>query len=179
MSDYNEELVAYTPAQLAEAEFPMVAMRSNDDEELVVVQVVAFAKGWATLENDDGNQTKCRASELFPMEEEATESGGKMAKVLAKYRTKYVASVAASGKKSLHNGDPVAKALEYRELEWLYAATAGVLQLEVSELKARYAHLNLGSQRMNLGNRIRAAYKRGDEAVVVWVHAELRDLSQQ
>jgi hypothetical protein len=93
-----------------------------------------------------------------------------MAKVLAAYRAGYTPSVAASGKKSLHNGDPVAYALEYRELENLYHTAASLLGFTYEELKARYAHLNPGQQRMNLGNRIRAAYRRGDDVVVTWVN---------
>lgn len=165
----NDEMTPYTAEQLASMEFPAQALWERADGELVIVTINAFAKGWAAIQAADKSEAKVRASNLYPLEEEATESGGKMAKVLAKYRMRYVPSVAASGKKSLHNGDPVAQALEYRDLENLYNLASMLLAMDYSELKARYAHLNLGSQRMNLGNRIRAAYRRGDEVVLNWV----------
>lgn len=175
----NDEMIALTAddlkARMEQGLLPTQVLWDNNDT-LQVVLLTAFVKGWATIEwcADVGapvQTAKVRASDLYPFEETASESGGKMAKVLAKYRMGYMPSVAASGKKSLHNGDPVAKALEYRELEWLYNATADLMQVPVAELKLRYAHLNPGSQRMNLGNRIRAAYRRGDEHIVDWVNS--------
>lgn len=169
------DLISYTPEQLSSMEFPVKAMMSysgsDGEEHFELVTVEAFVSGWATVTLSNGDTAKRRASVLYPMAEQATEAGRNMAKVLATYRLAYVPTVAASGKKSLHAGDAVARALEYTELDYVYGVAAQLLQVAESELRAKYAHLNVGSQRMNLGNRIRAAYKRGEEEVVRWVNA--------
>ena len=66
----------------------------------------------------------------------------------------------ASGQKDV--GDPVAVALrDCADLDEVYWLTAHHLNTPEEELKAKYAHLNPGQQRMVLGNRLRAAYKAG------------------
>lgn len=57
---------------------------------------------------------------------------------------------------SMDNGDDVAARLRKMELANVYAYAAGVLNVPKDELLARYAKLNPGMQRMNLGNRVRA-----------------------
>lgn len=176
----NEELVPFTPELLKMRQdnglLPTTVLLERGDE-LFPVLLTSFVKGWATVEwivgtNAEVHTAKVRASDLFPYEEEATEQGGRMAGILAKYRARYVPSVAASGKKSLHAGDTVAKALEYTELDYVYGVAADLLSIPLEDLKSKYEHLNLGSQRMNLGNRLRAAYKRGEESVVKWADAK-------
>ena len=44
-------------------------------------------------------------------------------------------------------------------------AAERLLGLESGELATKYAHLNPGQKRMNAGNRIRAAIKRGDATI--------------
>lgn len=65
---------------------------------------------------------------------------------------------------SYDNGDEVAIALRALTLADTYAACANVIGTAKGELIARYSHLNNGQQRMNLGNRIRAAFRKADEA---------------
>lgn len=94
-------------------------------------------------------------------------SGGKrdMASTLAKYREMpehYKPTVAYSGRKSLSIGDTVAQFLDGMSPAEVLEAAERILGLEGGELVAKYAHLNLGQQRMNGGNRLRAALKRGD-----------------
>lgn len=65
-----------------------------------------------------------------------------------------------SGNTSVHCGDDVAKKLLGKELDDVYALAAKTLKAvdpDVTEksLRAKYGHLNVGMQRMNLGNRIR------------------------
>jgi hypothetical protein len=50
--------------------------------------------------------------------------------------------------------------LRGKDLDFAYSATATLLAIPEDELRARYGHLNPGQQRMNLGNRLRAHYKR-------------------
>ena len=85
-----------------------------------------------------------------------------MAQTLLRYRTRYEPTVAYSNRPSLHNGDPVAKFLEGRDPALVMAAAERILGLGAGFLSDRYASLNPGQQRMNSGNRIRAALERGD-----------------
>lgn len=63
---------------------------------------------------------------------------------------------------SLDNGDMVAIALRDKTLEDVYKLTADLCKTSVAELRSRYEHLNVGMQRMNLGNRMRAALKKAE-----------------
>lgn len=174
--EQHDDLRPYEAADLkaifeANPERKLKAMLELDAERFIPVTVVAFNKGWATAIDADGTEHKVRAGSLYPVESEGARN---MSSTLRKYRERYVPTVANSGKKSLHCGDSVAEALEYLALEDLYEIAGQILEGWTAEtLRERYKHLNIGSQRMNIGNRIRAAYKRGDEAVVQWVEDNL------
>lgn len=76
-------------------------------------------------------------------------------------KEKYVTTKAASGSKSLHNNDEVALALDGLELSEVQAiadATIGE-----NDFRTRYANLNPGMQRMNIGNRIRGWLHKDDK----------------
>lgn len=75
----------------------------------------------------------------------------------ADYRATLQPTTSATGNKSYDNGDNVATLLRGSDLETVYAIGARELGVTVTELKAKYAHLNPGQQRMNVGNRIRGA----------------------
>ena len=64
-----------------------------------------------------------------------------------------------SGRKTLDVGDDTAVLLRGKTLDEAYALTAKALKEDEHELRARYAKLNPGMQRMNLGNRLRAKNK--------------------
>jgi len=85
-----------------------------------------------------------------------------MAETLARYRAKYQPVTSAAGRKSLNNGDDIALFLEGMTHTEVLQAAERILGFESGELQERYAHLNIGAQRMNGGNRLRAALKRGD-----------------
>jgi hypothetical protein len=87
-----------------------------------------------------------------------------MAETLLQYRTGYVPSIAYSGRKSLNNGDAIAQFLAGAEPAQVAILVEGILGLESGMLTAKYASLNPGQVRMNCGNRLRAAIKRGDIA---------------
>ena len=87
---------------------------------------------------------------------------GNMAQTLAKYKAGYETTVAYSGAKSQNNGDDLASLLAGLDPKSVCRLAEAVLGLEAGELWAKYEHLNPGQQRMNSGNRIRAAVKRGD-----------------
>ena len=63
---------------------------------------------------------------------------------------------------SLNNGDNTAQMLAMLEPERVVALAEKVLPgIKRGELKKKYAALNRGMKRMNAGNRIRAAIKKG------------------
>lgn len=60
------------------------------------------------------------------------------------------------------NGDPVARMLrDAKTLDDVYVIAAKKLKVPEKELRAKYGHLNPGQQRMNCGNRLRGAFKKG------------------
>ncbi len=63
----------------------------------------------------------------------------------------------ANGHVSVHCGDDTAKKLLGKDLDTVYALASKALKEPEASLRKKYAHLNVGMQRMNLGNRIRAA----------------------
>lgn len=75
---------------------------------------------------------------------------------------KYVDAKSATGGKSKHNGDAVATALSGHSIDSVYGIAAEMTGTAVEDLQAKYAHLNVGQQRMNLGNRIRGAVNKMD-----------------
>lgn len=70
---------------------------------------------------------------------------------------KYQSVKSAKGNASYDNGDHVAKMLRGKTLDDAYAIVAKATKEAESGLKKRFKHLNLGMQRMNLGNVLRAA----------------------
>lgn len=65
-----------------------------------------------------------------------------------------------AGNTSVHCGDELARFLVGKSLEQVYDIAAKAFG-PGNGLKARYSHLNVGQQRMNVGNRLRAAMKDG------------------
>jgi hypothetical protein len=57
-------------------------------------------------------------------------------------------------------GDQVAEMLRGKELDGVYKVAAEYLAEDEAGLRKKYAHLNPGGQRMTLGNRMRAKWKR-------------------
>jgi hypothetical protein len=92
--------------------------------------------------------------------------GQQMSATLRKHRGAYKATKAASGNKSLDNGDPIATMLRGLLPEQVVALAQAILVPNegeaIPDLGAKYAHLNKGQRRMNAGNLIRNANKRGE-----------------
>jgi hypothetical protein len=65
----------------------------------------------------------------------------------------------ASGNVSVDCGDELAARLRGKSLDDVYAFAAKALKEPEADLRKQYKHLNVGMQRMNLGNRVRAALK--------------------
>lgn len=93
------------------------------------------------------------------VKEEATEgTEGSEPKVKIN-RERYTATKTASGAKSLNNGDEVAAILDGLHVDELFKIGQDILGEDFSE---KYAKLNVGMQRMNMGNRLRAAVRNID-----------------
>ncbi len=79
---------------------------------------------------------------------------------IAVNKEKYQPSRTAAGTKSLNNGDPVAQALEGMTLEEVQDLADKFIG--ENDFRTRYAKLNRGMQRMNIGNRIRGHMRKAD-----------------
>ena len=105
---------------------------------------------------------KAKVADIREWLAENPEPKAGMAATLLKYRVGYEPSIAYSGRKSLNNGDAIAHFLSGEEPLLVAARVERILGLETGFLVTKYAGLNPGQIRMNSGNRLRAALKRGD-----------------
>jgi flagellar biosynthesis GTPase FlhF len=79
-------------------------------------------------------------------------------------RVRYERGVAASGRPTQHNGDPVARALVGLWPAQALDLAERLCGLEAGSLAVLYAERNPGSQRMNAGNRLRGWLRREQKA---------------
>ena len=75
------------------------------------------------------------------------------------YRERYIKAKSPQGNASLINGDQVSLRLTMMTLDQTYTFVATETETDEVELRSKYAHLNFGMQRMNLGNRLRQHYR--------------------
>ena len=85
-----------------------------------------------------------------------------MANHLKNYRASYTKTHGWNRQGSLDNDDTVAKHLRKLSPDQVVALAERALGRETGELANRYENLNPGQRRMNSGNLIRNAIKRGD-----------------
>lgn len=90
--------------------------------------------------------------------------------------SKYTKAKAASGAASHHNGDVVASGIAGMTVEEV--ASVAVKMTGVEELATKYNHLNVGMQRMNLGNKIRGAIANVDKANEKKVAAKVKEAGE-
>jgi len=129
-------------------------------KDLKKAELVALAVQ-AGLDEKSANKHK-KAELVLLLTEAFGKPKRKMAETLKHYRIGYAPSVSYSGGKTLNNGDELAQALAGMHPTDVVALAERVLGLDDGELWAKYQNLNPGQQRMNSGNRIRNAIKRGD-----------------
>lgn len=124
-------------------------------------------------------KAKPKAKKAAPAKKPAKKASGKGGKnkgvsgpaVLKQYAPQYVKGgkkgdeKTAGGNKTIDCGDKLADRLRGKDLEAVYTEAAKVLNTALEEgddavtvksLKGKYGKLNVGMQRMNLGNRMRA-----------------------
>lgn len=143
--------------------------------------VVSTSRGWVKYMDDGGSIRSVRASKADkPAKVAKPKAAAKPAKakpVAAGVRTigntevdlsHYQRVKTAGGNTSFDNGDKVAKELRELKLDEIYKLVSKVAKedleaanMEEAEkiLRKKYSHLNPGMQRMNLGNRYRAAVR--------------------
>jgi len=85
---------------------------------------------------------------------------GTMSGTLLKYRKRYVKAVSYTKGATLDNGDELATALRGLSPADVCAIADAVYGEIPGSHFARYEHLNIGSRRMNAGNRIRGAIRK-------------------
>jgi hypothetical protein len=124
--------------------------RMNADQRETYKMLLQAYEEW----NDEGDTE----------EDEDALSG--MSSQLAKYRGGYVMTISCSGGKSLSNGDDLAQHLEGKPLDYVLSMADQWTPIKDGTPHAtKYAKLNPGQRRMNAGNKLRAAIKKG--AIVV------------
>lgn len=114
---------------------------------------------------------KAKAKKAKPSGKSGANKGVKGPQVLKQYAPDYRKggpkgdSKTSGGNKAVDNGDAVANKLLGKSLNEVYELAVPVLNKGLEEgekewtvgtLKAKYKHLNVGMQRMNIGNRMRA-----------------------
>jgi len=143
---------------------PQIEVNSDVEHDKGLGVVQAISRGWFTVLLDSGETIKSRVGDLTLCESDEDEESiaGQMTQTLKHYREVYEKSVSASGAASLDNGDRVAKALRgEHHLTALVLANMVVTPFDPEfDAHSRYGHLNVGSQRMNAGNKIRGAIRR-------------------
>lgn len=96
-------------------------------------------------------------------ENQVAEVEEKVSKSIVADPNKYQKSKSASGNVSRNNGDAVATLLAGQPVDVVCKVAAEMCDVAAEDLEAKYAHLNVGQQRMNLGNKIRGAVNRMDK----------------
>lgn len=125
-------------------------------------QILGKKGGWLTLQLKD-KVVKARASQVQVLDPEGGMSNRRIGDRRYDCRS-YVKTISPNGNFTMHNGDGVALQLDAKTLDEVYKTAAKALGVPESELRARYAHLNVGMQRMNLGNRMRGVARQAATA---------------
>lgn len=126
--------------------------------------LLAVAKGWASIQTESGETIKARANDVRAA---GTLPDGYVRHGIAVYRpadyTKHEVKT-ASGRRVYDRADEVADQLRGLDLDAQYALVAKTTGETQKSLRERYAALNPGQQRMNLGNKLRGFARKQAEA---------------
>lgn len=159
MSNTNKNANENTSTASIDANAGRQGHTTQDDGAIFHIEIVRTNKKTYRVRILDGEQA---GSELTIPQDAFEAMPHGMAGTLAKYRVGYVVSITADGRKSLSNGDELAVLLEQLTGAQVARIAEIALGLEEGELVRKYEKLNNGQVRMNSGNRLRAALKRGD-----------------
>ena len=126
--------------------------------------LIAWERGWATIELDDGEEKKFRAkdTELIEDANDGEESDGEESDAGEENESAFKGERLRQRKEQYvgkrHCGDEVAVALAGATLQSILALT-----VDLGLYNPKWATLNPGQQRMNAGNRIRGWLKKNEE----------------
>ena len=143
------------------------------------VEILTVSRGWVRIRQHDKKEVSVRSTEVTDVHEAAklpvpAAKEPKARKVIdinerkngvvdSLYLPQYVANrvTRADGslKRALDCGDEVAAKLRAMTIDEVYAFAAKLVDVKPTALKAKYEGLNVGLQRMALGNIIRKALK--------------------
>lgn len=142
------------------------------------VEILTVSRGWVRIRQHDKKEVSVRSTEVTDVHEAAAlpvkKAEPKARKVIdinerkngvvdSLYLPQYVANrvTRADGslKRALDCGDEVAAKLRAMTIDEVYAFAAKLVDIKPTALKAKYEGLNVGMQRMNLGNMIRKALR--------------------
>lgn len=141
--------------------------------------VASVAKGWFVVSTND-ELIKLRLKQLafhveqeakFESDEEELSDACKMAKALRDARTGYEKATTVLGKATMDSGDQLAIELRTMPLIGTMILSNMVVQPLLHgtgksyDAFKQYGHLNEGQRRMNSGNKIRGAIKRGETTI--------------
>jgi hypothetical protein len=104
----------------------------------------------------DGKKVKAKAKAAPKVKKARAVTGNRLVPAdLSQYHKDNVKKT-AGGNTSIDCNDKVAVLLRGKSLDDIYPLVAKKCDVTEKELRAKYKHLNLGMQRMNLGNKLRA-----------------------
>lgn len=133
------------------------------------VEIINVTRGWVKIRQSDKKELSVRSTEVAEIRE-VEEKPAKEKKVIdintrlngvvdTLYLPMYVATpvTTKSGKlkRALDCGDTVAVKMRDMDLDEVYSQAADICKTAEKGLRDRFEHLNVGMQRMNLGNMIR------------------------
>lgn len=163
MSTSTNAVDTTKPADIAIGSLVTAPITGADDEtSFAVGELITINKRWATIKIGDGSIVRVGKTkiELAQTEEEEDETQEELEGKRIADGYHYAKCRAASGRISVDNADDVAQLLRGNTLDEAYKIVAGMIDVDVYSLMAKYSHLNPGQQRMNIGNRARGFLKR-------------------
>jgi hypothetical protein len=144
----NDNEQVQTPAtESAPATKPAKAKKAPAKKAPAKKAKTAVKKSAAKAEKK-GKKAKVKTGEGVP-------KGPAALKEYAPKYTKDSEHKTVSGNVSVHCGDAVAKKFLGKSLDEIYPIVAKATEENEKDLRKKYAHLNVGMQRMNLGNKLR------------------------
>jgi hypothetical protein len=145
----------------------MARSKSKKAAPAVVVQQDAEFEAFTMEEAlaDSGQTMEDLKVEDAPAKQPRPVGTSNLASTMASRRSGYAVALAPNGKKTQNAGDEVAKLL-------LLVPFPALVTFGVAFLGGQaYEHLNPGHARMCIGNKVRAAYRKGDAHVIEWLNS--------
>lgn len=142
------------------------------------VEVLGVNRGWVKIRQHDKKELSVRSTEIKEVRQ-SEELPKKVARekkeidintrrngvvdslYLPQYQSTRLTRNDGTIKRALDCGDEVAAKLRALDIDGVYDFAARVCKTSEKGLRDKYDHLNVGMQRMNLGNMIRKALRNG------------------